>query len=398
MHLKASAVFLKVQTLQSQEPSSAAAEGLVWRFGLHGKNKHTDDDDDAVYDENSSYVPNFANVTFQRVVNIVERRSAASRPELEHDQVYFAPEWYDNRFSIEDNEFYNFQRNSTPPQEPALGQEEGAGEVRRSREAQPGRRFSETDAASDNRGPRSNHDYRRWDPQHPMRDRSPLRRDAHGAAPGPHPAAGFRGRGRSFSPPDREKVQNVFEPDFQRPGRADITQLGGDSGEPPCFCRGVCGGCQLGAEPRTRRGLKSAAESRPASVTESAAAASSEPSLAPDEDLRARRSQAIASKALEIEEDCQTFGTVVQLLVEKEPSLDGLLLAPLRDNLLELKQRCLDDLRHFIKELDQSAGGGSTTTTTTTTTTSTSTTTTTTTTEDSAAESSVAATEASTTT
>jgi len=95
-------------------------------------------------------------------------------------------------------------------------------------------------------------------------------------------------------------------------------------------------------------------------------------------------------------QDCQTFGTVVQLLVEKEPSLEGLLRAPLRDNLLELKQRCLDDLRHFIKELDQRAGGGGATTTTTIATIATTTTTTTTTTEASAAtESSAAATEAS---
>lgn len=41
------------------------------------------------------------------------------------------------------------------------------------------------------------------------------------------------------------------------------------------------------------------------------------------------------------------------MLVAKEPSLDTQLQAPLDENLLELKQRCLEALRHFVKELDQ---------------------------------------------
>ena len=57
-------------------------------------------------------------------------------------------------------------------------------------------------------------------------------------------------------------------------------------------------------------------------------------------------------------QDCQTFGTVVKLLVEKRPSLEEALQGPLRANLLELKQRCLDDLKHFIRELDQPRAAG----------------------------------------
>lgn len=52
-------------------------------------------------------------------------------------------------------------------------------------------------------------------------------------------------------------------------------------------------------------------------------------------------------------QDCETFRTVVKMLVTKEPSLDNLLQAPLDANLSEIKQRCLDDLRHFVKELDE---------------------------------------------
>lgn len=52
-------------------------------------------------------------------------------------------------------------------------------------------------------------------------------------------------------------------------------------------------------------------------------------------------------------QDCETFRTVVKMLVEKEPALDNLLQISLDKNLQEIKQRCLDDLRHFVKELDE---------------------------------------------
>lgn len=52
-------------------------------------------------------------------------------------------------------------------------------------------------------------------------------------------------------------------------------------------------------------------------------------------------------------QDCETFRIVVKMLVEKEPGLDNLLQVSLDKNLQEIKQRCLDDLRHFVKELDE---------------------------------------------
>ena len=52
-------------------------------------------------------------------------------------------------------------------------------------------------------------------------------------------------------------------------------------------------------------------------------------------------------------QDCETFRTVVKMLVDKEPSLGNLLQAPLDANLSEIKQRCLDSLKHFVKELDE---------------------------------------------
>lgn len=42
----------------------------------------------------------------------------------------------------------------------------------------------------------------------------------------------------------------------------------------------------------------------------------------------------------------------MKMLVAKEPSLENLLEAPLDKNLMEIKDRCLDALKHFVKELD----------------------------------------------
>uniref|UniRef100_A0A1A8GEF4 Periphilin-1 C-terminal domain-containing protein n=1 Tax=Nothobranchius korthausae TaxID=1143690 RepID=A0A1A8GEF4_9TELE len=88
-----------------------------------------------------------------------------------------------------------------------------------------------------------------------------------------------------------------------------------------------------------------------------AAAASLEPEVTPEEDVKARRWEAINAKVLEIEkhyrQDCETFRTVVKMLVTKEPSLDTLLQSSLDKNLLELRQRCLESLKNFVTELDE---------------------------------------------
>lgn len=52
-------------------------------------------------------------------------------------------------------------------------------------------------------------------------------------------------------------------------------------------------------------------------------------------------------------QDCETFSTVVKMLVDKAPNLDQLLQAPLKENLTAIKERCLEDLKQFISELDQ---------------------------------------------
>lgn len=75
------------------------------------------------------------------------------------------------------------------------------------------------------------------------------------------------------------------------------------------------------------------------------------------ESFQERRAAAIAGKALEIEkvyrQDCETFGMVVKMLVAKDPNLEKQLQVPLRENLGEIRERCLEDLKQFIKELDE---------------------------------------------
>ncbi|XP_069325802.1 periphilin-1-like isoform X2 [Eulemur rufifrons] len=70
------------------------------------------------------------------------------------------------------------------------------------------------------------------------------------------------------------------------------------------------------------------------------------------------RSKAIASKTKEIEQvyrqDCETFGTVVKMLTEKDPSLEKSIQFALRQNLHEIGERCVEELKHFIAEYDTS--------------------------------------------
>ncbi|XP_027297244.1 periphilin-1 isoform X4 [Cricetulus griseus] len=70
------------------------------------------------------------------------------------------------------------------------------------------------------------------------------------------------------------------------------------------------------------------------------------------------RSKAIASKTKEIQQayrqDFETFGMVVKMLVDKEPSLEKSIQFALRQNLQEMGERCVEELKRFITEYDNS--------------------------------------------
>ncbi|NWT01069.1 PPHLN protein, partial [Mionectes macconnelli] len=73
------------------------------------------------------------------------------------------------------------------------------------------------------------------------------------------------------------------------------------------------------------------------------------------------RSKAIAAKTKEIEQvyrqDCETFGMVVKMLIDKDPSLEKSIQFALRQNLHEIGERCIEELKHFIAEYDAANQG-----------------------------------------
>ncbi|XP_078273591.1 periphilin-1 [Rhinoraja longicauda] len=72
------------------------------------------------------------------------------------------------------------------------------------------------------------------------------------------------------------------------------------------------------------------------------------------------RTRTIAEKTKEIEEvyrqDCETFGMVVQMLIDKDPSLENTTQFALRENLREIGERCIEELRTFITQYDSAPG------------------------------------------
>ncbi|XP_069084939.1 periphilin-1 isoform X1 [Pleurodeles waltl] len=75
-----------------------------------------------------------------------------------------------------------------------------------------------------------------------------------------------------------------------------------------------------------------------------------------EKNLLNRRTKAIAAKTKRIEEvyrqDCETFGMVVKMLIEKDPSLEKSVQFALKENLSEIGERCIDELKNFIAEYD----------------------------------------------
>ncbi|KAJ6656258.1 hypothetical protein lerEdw1_003986 [Lerista edwardsae] len=75
-----------------------------------------------------------------------------------------------------------------------------------------------------------------------------------------------------------------------------------------------------------------------------------------EDSQHASRSKAISAKTKEIEQvyrqDCETFGAVVKMLIEKDPSLEKPIQFSLRQNLHEIGERCIEELKHFIAEYD----------------------------------------------
>ncbi|XP_041833952.1 periphilin-1 isoform X9 [Melanotaenia boesemani] len=162
----------------------------------------------------------------------------------------------------------------------------------------------------------------------PLRERSPVRREV---ARSPHSRSGSSVSSRGYSP-DRAKSlpfpsQQDKIPGLSREGSPHSATSNKEEIHPP-------------------EGEKE----------EPVVAPAIEESQKSTDNFQETRALAIAAKAQEIEkvyrQDCETFGMVVKMLVAKDPNLEKQLQVPLRENLGEIRERCLEDLKHFINELD----------------------------------------------
>ncbi|XP_073328822.1 uncharacterized protein [Pagrus major] len=303
-------------------------------------------------------------VKVHRVVNIVEKRNPMPRPGVEYDRGYDDDQWYggprnypgareshgEDGYPPSDRRYYedshSYRRSSPSPRNegPYSQQSYSRDDLRHQlgsrHRGRPGPQFRNRGRGSGPPRRQDRSDHRSSPPVVVKRDRSPVSREAQ-----PPVRSGSNTSSRSFSP-DRDKGHTHQQAQKKHKSNVPTSHTPSSSVEGSPHSSG------------------SSKEKTPASVaeTEEVVAASMEPKLTSEEDFKARRLEAIKAKALEIEkhyrQDCETFRTVVKMLVTKEPSLDNLLQAPLDANLSEIKQRCLDDLRHFVKELDEAITHG----------------------------------------
>lgn len=299
-------------------------------------------------------------VIVHRVVNIVEKRNPMPRPGLDFDRgyedqryggprsyqsgrVYHSEDGYlpdDSQYYDENPNYGSYRRNSSPHRSDGTHSQQGYGRDDLRHQLSSRNRSRGHDPRKRGRGygppppppPREDYDdYRSSKSLVITRERSPGRREGH------PPIRSGSNTNRSSSP-DRDKGY-PYQPKHKSNTTKSYTPSSSVEGSP-------------------HRSVSSKEKpSASAAETEEVAAASAEPKLTPEEDFKARRSEAIKAKVAEIEkhyrQDCETFRTVVKMLVDKEPSLNGLLQAPLDKNLLEIRQHCLDSIKSFVMELDE---------------------------------------------
>ncbi|XP_042258825.1 periphilin-1 isoform X5 [Thunnus thynnus] len=191
------------------------------------------------------------------------------------------------------------------------------------------------------RGEDRDHYRRKAAPFPPLRERSPVRREV---ARSPHSRSGSSVSSRGYSP-DRAKSlpfpsQQGYEETYSQSKMTD--KIPGLSRE---------------GSPHSATSNKEENHPPEGEKEELLVAPVVEDSQKSTDNFLERRALAIAAKAQEIEkvyrQDCETFGMVVKMLVAKDPNLEKQLQVPLRENLGEIRERCLEDLKHFISELDE---------------------------------------------
>ncbi|KAK7129974.1 hypothetical protein R3I93_019575 [Phoxinus phoxinus] len=198
------------------------------------------------------------------------------------------------------------------------------------------------------RGEETRDNVRRKAPFPPVRERSPARRDV---PPSPHSRSGSSISSRSYSP-ERGKAHPILPQQGKRYEEPIGVARGPDKERPPVpsvsASRDGSPHSSVSVTKEEMPLVEGPADEVQTTVDEASSVM---------DDFQERRAQAIAAKAREIEkvyrQDCETFGMVVKMLVSKEPTLEKHLQNPLKENLVEIRERCLADLQHFIAELDE---------------------------------------------
>ncbi|XP_026182386.1 periphilin-1 isoform X3 [Mastacembelus armatus] len=222
------------------------------------------------------------------------------------------------------------------------------------------------------RGEDRDHYRRKGPPFPPLRERSPVRREV---ARSPHSRSGSSVSSRGYSP-DRAKGL-PFPPQQGKStdgpeGHAGVSEhlwgalfpqqsghdtLGYEETYSQSKMTDKIPGLSREGSPHSATSNKEENHPQEGEKEEPLVAPVVEENQKSTENLQERRALAIAAKAQEIEkvyrQDCETFGMVVKMLVAKDPNLEKQLQVPLRENLGEIRERCLEDLKHFINELDE---------------------------------------------
>ncbi|XP_045927749.1 periphilin-1 isoform X3 [Micropterus dolomieu] len=211
------------------------------------------------------------------------------------------------------------------------------------------------------RGEDRDHYRRKAAPFPPLRDRSPVRREV---ARSPHSRSGSSVSSRGYSP---DRAKNLPFPSQQGKsvdgpeGHAGVSEHHWGALFPQQSGHDTLDKIPgLSREGSPHSATSNKEENHPPEVEKE------EPLVPPAveecqkssiDNFQERRALAIAAKAQEIEkvyrQDCETFGMVVKMLVAKDANLEKQLQVPLRENLGEIRERCLEDLKHFISELDE---------------------------------------------
>ncbi|XP_030576286.1 periphilin-1 isoform X2 [Archocentrus centrarchus] len=220
------------------------------------------------------------------------------------------------------------------------------------------------------RGEDRDHYRRKAAPFPPLRERSPVRREV---ARSPHSRSGSSVSSRGYSP-DRAKSlpfpsqQGVDGPESHAgvsehlwgalfPQQSGHDTLGHEETYSQSKMIDKIPGLSREGSPQSATSGKEENPPPEGEKEEPLVAPVMEENQKSTDNFHERRALAIAAKAQEIEkvyrQDCETFGMVVKMLVAKDPNLEKQLQVPLRENLGEIRERCLEDLKHFINELDE---------------------------------------------